>query len=210
MRKLIFFDLDDTLVRTHEKAFEKTKVIAETFGKKIRVELFREHYSRCSFEECVRQWFDNEIDPVEFRKRYDKIRHQFPYEQVGDIAHLFQELSRTYDVGIMTNSTRKGTEFKLSCIQLQTSYLVFVYHAGNSLAAKPFPEQIHHILSLGYTPEATTYVGDSINDLVFANNGEIRFYGVLTGITKREQFIAAGLPEEKILKDVCELSSCYE
>lgn len=195
---LLLFDLDDTLVRTHPAAYEKTVLAAAEYGRRISFKKFAELYGKMPFEECVKRWFDG-IDPGEFRTVYDTFRETNPYAPLGDVRGLLTRLKGRHDIGIITNSTEAGTRFKLRCIGIGEGELAMLYHAGNILARKPDPAQL---LAIKEGRADIVYVGDTLRDYRFARNADVPFYGVLTGLEKAEEFLHAGLTPERILPDV--------
>jgi HAD superfamily hydrolase (TIGR01549 family) len=206
---LLIFDLDDTLVHTHQKAYEKTAVTADSFGLSLTFEDFFKSYGKMSFSECLNFWF-GEINSTEFRRRYNTIREDFPYEPIGDVFNLLLDLSSSNDIGILTNSTQGGTKFKLRNLGLiGATFLSFVYHNGNLIKPKPDAAQIERIVESGYSRSDIVYIGDNVRDFEFASNGNVLFHGVLTGLTTRRDFEKAGVSSDTILNDVHDLKRIY-
>ncbi len=201
---MLIFDLDDTLVYTHKTAYEKTLVTARTFDKSLSFQDFKKVYSKKDFISCVRFWFDD-VDPEEFRKRYDLIRRDYPYEPIGDVSRLLNKLAQSNNIGILTNSTSEGTEFKLDCLGFtkdNRDVFDFIYHKDNSIAPKPNPAQIREIASKGFSLNEMVYIGDSVRDWKFALLGGISFYAVLTGIETKQDFLFSGLDKKRIIPNI--------
>lgn len=201
---ILIFDLDDTLIHTHKKAYEKTLAIATTFNKSLSFEDFKKAYGKRDFSSCVNFWFDD-IDPQEFRDRYDKIRRRYPYEPIGNVSELLEEFYQNHKIGILTNSTQEGTNYKLNCMgftKKNRSIFEFIYHKGNLIAPKPNPAQIKKINLEGFSLDDMIYIGDNIRDFEFASKGEISFYGVLTGLESKKDFLNAGLENNRIIDNV--------
>jgi phosphoglycolate phosphatase-like HAD superfamily hydrolase len=201
---ILIFDLDDTLVQTHKKAYEKTLAIAKTFGKVLSFQDFRKAYGKMDFPSCVNFWFDD-VDSKEFRSRYNTIRKQYPYEPVGNISGLLQKLAQENEIGILTNSTPEGTDYKLNCLgfpESKRNFFEFIYHKENSVAPKPDPRQIQIINSNGFSLDEMVYIGDNVRDFEFASAGGISFYAVLTGLETKNNFLNVGLDNNKIIDNV--------
>ena len=77
MENLLIFDLDDTLVNTHEIAYIKTNYIASKYyGLNLEFSCFKENYGKFDFNECVKKWFNGKINHDEFRHRYNIIAYE--------------------------------------------------------------------------------------------------------------------------------------
>ncbi|PIT94211.1 hypothetical protein COU00_00260, partial [Candidatus Falkowbacteria bacterium CG10_big_fil_rev_8_21_14_0_10_43_11] len=50
------------------------------------------------------------------------------------------------------------------------------------------------------------YIGDSLIDLQFANNVGVPFLAVTSGLTSREEFLAAGQPEDLVFPSIVEVA----
>lgn len=204
---LYIFDLDDTLVNTHQKAFEKTVRTAFYFGYDLDYERFCKAYGKMDFFSCLNYWF-GDLDVSEFREFYNSIRLDYPYFSIGNIKKLFEDLSIDNSLGIITNSSRDGTFFKLECLRqdgVDLEKLDFVFHGDNMVSPKPSPEQLKMIFCLGYQRKKTVYIGDNVRDFEFSLNGGIDFYAVLSGLETKEDFISRGLGEDRILNTVHDL-----
>lgn len=209
---LLIFDLDDTLVHTHKKSYEKTKYTAELFGHSLTFENFKKRYGKMDFESCVNLWFQN-IDAKKFREKYNKIRENFPYEPIGDISNLMSQLSKKHKLGIITNSTHQGTDFKLNCLGFEKNkrdIFNFIFHKHNMKHPKPNPSQIEKICNDGYNKSEIIYFGDNLRDYEFASNAGINFYGVLTGLETKEYFIKNGIKKSHIFKNIHEIKKIFK
>lgn len=207
-KKLIIFDLDDTLVETYHLSFLKTSVIAKSYNENFNYDLFKKYYGKLTLEECVHIWFDKKIAPEVFRKHYNLLRHNYPYKGIGDVKKFLHSLSKKFDIGIITNSTKDATEYKLSCLGLSSieNLFKFVYHCENSIKPKPHPDQINFIIDQGRKRESICYIGDNARDFDFAKRAQIEFFGVLTGLETTEGFLKMGLKKERILTTIHEFN----
>ena len=201
---MYIFDLDDTLVHTHLKAYEKTVCTAKMFGRSFDFEQFKTGYGKMDFHSCVRLWFEG-INPDEFRARYNSLRTSYPYEPIGDVLGLFSYICADNDIGIITNSSCEGTDFKLNCIGLcndRRGIFRFIYHKGNMVKPKPDSAQIEILCKQGYRRDDMVYIGDNVRDYDFAQNSGIVFFAVLTGLETTDDFLRSGIPADRILEDV--------
>jgi phosphoglycolate phosphatase-like HAD superfamily hydrolase len=208
---LLIFDLDDTLVYTHKKAYEKTKIIASIFNKTLTFEDFKRNYGKKNFTSCVKDWF-GDLDPIKFRNCYNLIRKEYPYEPIGDVIGLLEKLLQKHKIGILTNSTFEGTDYKLNCLGLtkdKRDMFQFIYHQKNLIAPKPNPHQIYKINQDGFSLDEMIYIGDNVRDYKFSLNGGISFYGVLTGLETESDFLNNGVPKSRILKNIHDLLNSY-
>ena len=68
-------------------------------------------------------------------------------------------------------------------------------------AEKPSPEGIEKVASaLGFKKSEAVYIGDAVIDFKTATNAGVRFTGVLSGVSSKEDFIAAGC--ENIVQNI--------
>lgn len=91
-------------------------------------------------------------------------------------------------LGIVSTKFRYRIEAFLRRENLKNIFKIII--GGEELAAhKPDPTGLNVAISkLKCTPENTIYVGDSVTDAQTANNANVRFIAVLTGVTPKQDF----------------------
>lgn len=124
----------------------------------------------------------------EFIRKADEVvlNKTFILDGVADTVSILK--SRGLLTGIVSTKFRYRIEDVLQRDGLSDLFGVII-GGEDVLEYKPDPEGLHAaILLLGVNKDRTLYVGDSLTDAVAAQNAEVDFIAVLTGVTTRADF----------------------
>jgi HAD superfamily hydrolase (TIGR01549 family) len=196
----ILFDLDDTLVNTYDTAMKRINKLSEMHeikksDKKTILDLIKN-------PERTRILSKKYSQAKEIFETYEKLRETIHVKPLAEINDLFSKLEEKFNLGILTNNTLEKTLFKLSKCGVQEGKLNGRLYCSNDIKhLKPDP-RCFNVLPEEIRKNKLIYVGDSIIDYETAIKAKISFIGVTTGQTSKEEFLKAGLEEDRILNNV--------
>jgi len=208
--KAIVFDFDDTLVQTVANSFEMHAETAKALG--LRVPLCEEFYSHWgkSWGDFLESLWPG-IDKNFFQEKFHELHENRFYPAVEGAVEVVSELAKDVSLGIITNRERKwlprrakqvGIDLKL--FEIISCFDDFGVPKPNIVTFKPFLDGFG---KKGISSKEMLYVGDNLVDLELAQKIGVEFVGVLTGITKEEDFVSQGLMERSIIPSVAALPS---
>lgn len=187
--KLILFDCDGTLCdsenflrRSIFSAFEQhqaDKILEQHlpafFSQPTGV--FMRSLENIIGAEKSRKIFDTFIETLEHeRSNSPQLEPTYP----GIIPLLDNLIERQYILGIATNKGRQGLDYFLTSNQLK-GYFSTLQHSQNS-TPKPAPQMVDNALyETGIARENCLLVGDTIADVLLAQNAGIKMIGVQWG-----------------------------
>ena len=157
-------------------------------------------------ELAVRTLWPNE-DEREFMRTWLEIERAHPIPFFPGTLETLESLYRYSILGIITQRDRKSAQQQ---VERLGSWFAFVIYLGDEEFKKPDPRAMDEALESykwsGVKRKNITYVGDTLWDLEFARAAKINFYAVTSGgHYTREDFLNAGLDENKILNSVCDI-----
>ena len=191
MKKLIVFDMDDTLVeskkvhyRAYQKAFEKNhlkKYPDKIVKKQIKfsgLEIMKNLYPEIKKPQA------NKIieDYFKFIKQ-ETYKYAKPYPKV---IPLLQQLSMHFKLAIVTNCRSNNIMPILNAAKIHPFFFEVIVGRTDVKQGKPSPEGINFVkkklkISKGYV------IGDSVKDLQAAKKARLTPIGVLTGFHTKEE-----------------------
>ena len=193
MSNLIIFDMDDTLVGTHD-------LISASFAHAIA------EYSRPRSSENVAMISGYSLScillqsvPSDYLGEALERYHEYFETHFDQSAQIYQSLKVTLtrlrkkgiDLAVLTGANRKWTEITLRESGL-TSFFSVVLTSDDVKVPKPDPAGLIAIVTkLGAKTECTAYVGDEVKDIRSSRNAGVRAVGALWGSWEREKLKSA-------------------
>jgi len=206
--KAIILDVDDTLISTSNEAFNNLNRTAEVLGiRKITKEEFLKYWGHTT-EKMVSEHWPNLV-MKKFRKAYNSVAYNNIYPLFEGARETLEYLKDKYVLGILTSRSKTSLPKRFSQVNLSLDYFKFIQTEDDTEFHKPNPKVFGPILKkfndIGIKNEEILYVGDHVFDAQAALSNNIKFVGVLTGTTKKEDFINAGVKESNILNSIKDL-----
>ncbi|WP_240419156.1 HAD family hydrolase [Paenibacillus periandrae] len=206
-KKVILFDLDDTLIDTFSKSYLKISYAFRNLEIPPPTMMeFGKVYGKSSFPTCMLEWLDEMQLPV-FMQYYEESKPHFPYILFSSIHELNQHFARAgVKVGIVTNTPADRIMSKMEQVGLHR--VAFDYVRSN--AKKPNPEGILSACSFFQVePSEVLYIGDSLIDLATARSSSVDFFAVTTGNTERNHFIESGVNPSYVFDSLSSLFHAF-
>lgn len=188
--KHVVFDLDGTLVSSHETIYKTTIYTLKMFGidKKIAPDKFNNLIGH-HFADIL-PMFDIHLDDYEeFINAYKK--HYFNFMQD---SYLYPDVIETlgglknhdYKISLLTTKAQDQTEKILSYFNI-TNYFDFIMGRRIGIAHKPSPEPLLIICKeLNITSSETMMIGDTELDIRCGKNAGSKTAAVTYGYRKKE------------------------
>jgi len=192
-KKLLSFDLDQTLIETKQAhylawkiSFEKNHVSVPE-RKKIISLLDGRHALA-----VAKALFPN--FPMQKLKRlrhehHEAIRKTAKYARQIDHARIvLKKLRKNYEIALVSNCSHLEIDAMLKATKLSKNLFDIIIGHGDVKRTKPFPDEIfkaEKILKMN----AEYHIGDSIYDLLAAAKAKVKGIAVLTGITPRQKLL---------------------
>jgi len=189
MSNLVIFDMDDTLVGTHDligASFEHAvakyshlkleEVDVETIsGYTLSMMLSRKVPSNC-LEEALDSYHEY------FRDHFDTTAVIYP-----SLKETVAQLCETVNLAVLTGANRKWTEITLRESGLSDFFPV-VLTSDEVKIPKPDPAGLVAIMrKFRISTEDTTYVGDEAKDIRTSRNASVHAAGALWGSWEKER-----------------------
>jgi len=169
----VSFDLDGTLV--HTKADYRYRIIpavlVELGGQHVSHEDMDEFWFGAHRGETIRNRFGLEPDAFwECFHRHDtpdaRSRDTVPYPDAVDAIRMIREAGKT--ISVITGAPSWIADIELAKLQREDIDHVFAIKTSR-YAEKPCPDSMHHVLrSLGREAHETLYIGNALEDALFA------------------------------------------
>lgn len=209
-KRAVIFDLDGTLLDSYAEALRRTEKIALMLGLPFDqriLDKIKSLWGRPAPEMIKACWPDTDIQA--FWVAWGALDSIRPYRLFPGTRKMLQELRRRkIIIGLLTQrGASTSTQLEKNKIK---SFFAFVHSTSGSSYAKPHPKSVEpcfeNLARLRIRPAQTLFVGDSVrNDWGLARAVGIDFVGVLTGNNTREDFMQAGLVQDRILASVANL-----
>jgi phosphoglycolate phosphatase len=214
MIKAIIFDVDDTLINTVDSVFEKFKKIAEILNvKEITRDEFINAWGHTTENLVSELWPD--LEYKKFKDAYDKFGYKEPYPLFdGAIDALDYVKNKDILMGILTSRRKETLILRAKQAGLDLDYFKFIQTEDDTDIHKPNPKVFEPILEkfndLGIKNNEILYVGDNLFDAKAALGNNLHFLAVLTGTTKKEEFLKEGVKEENVLNSIKEFKDWFK
>ena len=185
MRKLICFDLDNTLVYS-----DKCHVIAYDYAlKKLKLKLPKTEFLKSLFG-MPHQFIIKIIAPGLSEEKANKlvnlhddmlIKKTYKYaKQIPMVTKTLKLLKRDYDLALLSNSSHKNILFLLKGSKIDRKLFKVIIGNDDVKHAKPWPDEIFKAEKLEHH-KADFMVGDSIYDVIAGKKAKVKTIAVLTG-----------------------------
>jgi phosphoglycolate phosphatase-like HAD superfamily hydrolase len=206
--KAIIFDCDDTILATAKSRWSVLIETAAAFGVILEERTIQASWGK-PFDELIRSIVPS-LDHVQFIEAYSAaMRAHRPQPTLGAIDLIRGLWGLGICLEIVTSSSRDLIVQDLDVLGL-TSYFDNIYGFEQSQHHKPDPRvlagPIDNLGERGIRPEEVLYVGDSVRDYRVATGNGIEFYGVLTGLESRTDFLRAGVQAGSIVPNLQRLA----
>ncbi|MNB80284.1 Phosphoglycolate phosphatase [compost metagenome] len=207
-KKIILFDLDDTLIYTFQNSYLKITYALQQMNRSRytpTINEFIQVYGIIPFPDCMLQWIKKE-DLFDFLQHYEKSKEKLPYQSICSLDLLKNFLS-DHDLrcGLITNTPEDRIFQKVEQVFSREILFEFIFSNAN----KPDPIGILRAKQyFAVNGSEIVYIGDSLIDYATSLAANVDFIAVTTGTTKMEQFCDAGLITPRIYKSVTEILTC--
>jgi phosphoglycolate phosphatase-like HAD superfamily hydrolase len=204
----VLMDFDDTLVETYEIVHRWMQDVARTVGIRIPTEEeIRKLWGKPYLDVIGSLW----PDKIDF-DRYMAQERKAPYEYVPasrGAKEVMEYLMYRVPMGIVTSRRRDEFFAHAERSGLDLKLFKWLLTCDDTEYHKPDPRVfdiiIRDIENYGIAKAGVVYVGDNGYDFLAARDAGLQFFGVTTGVTTREEFLALGLEEKNILSSMAEL-----
>jgi len=206
--KAIIFDVDDTIINTSESAFINMNKAAEILKlKKISKEQFLEQWGHTTEKVVSSHWPG--LDIKKFNQVYDQIAYNNIYPLFEGARETLEYLKGRFILGVLTSRTSITLPKRFKQVNLSLDYFKFIQYSDETDIHKPNPNVFEPILKkfskLKIKNEEILYIGDHLYDAKAALPNSLNFIGVLSGTTKKEDFINLGVNPKNIISSVKDL-----
>jgi len=194
LRSLIIFDMDDTLVGTHDLIGASFKyAVAKYSSPKPRENniamISGYSLSRMLSQNVPSDYLNEALERYHeyFKTHFDKTAQIYPSLK----ETLTQLRERHIDLAVLTGANRKWTEITLRESGL-TNFFSEVMTSDEVKVPKPDPGGLITIMAkVGAKTEHTAYVGDEVKDIRTSRNTGVQAAGALWGSWEREELKSA-------------------
>jgi len=192
-KKLLLFDIDDTLVDSCDAIIQHHIDTAKRMQIRVPEEKEIRDLLGMPWDKFVQiVWPDVEIE--EFKTAYKSFPKQLPIKIYPGVMETLKKLKQSHTLGIITGRDEHTTYNFIPSLGLDLSLFSVICH-GNSKITKPDPkvfdfalEQLSKTGSV-FTLDESVFIGDSFVDCRCALAANIDFIGVLTGVMSKDDFI---------------------
>lgn len=197
--KYIIFDFDMTLVDTElGSIYSYEKAITKAGGK------FNKEQISVYMSEFLNKTYERIRNPLISEQEFEEEFYFYSHKKMATMSRLFpevkkvlSELSKTHILAIVTNKDILCINQIIKHHKIDTSMFRCIISCDDVTKRKPDPQGLELCMSkIGATPDECVYVGDSINDLIFAENACVKGIRV---VRDRDS-----LPNDNI---ICDLSA---
>jgi len=210
MISAVVYDFDNTLVATDEYVRQHIietaeRVLGKEEASKIMVldKLKAVQKANTPFEVIFTTTFGEELGKRILAAYRETAVHKPYFSSIGGVSLVNALKERSVLQGILTNRTRMVEE-RLS----QAGYpkLDFILTPPSDDLRKPNPRSFDRVIEFlqqkGVERKNCVSIGDHTDDYLAASGAGLRFIGVLTGLTTREDFLAKGLERQFIAENL--------
>lgn len=190
--KAIFFDHDDTLVRTKEAKFAQHKHVAHTYyGKVLSNEELRQHWGKPLPQlVCLLYGTDNSNEAL---ANHMSCSQSFPKEIFPETIPTLYQLQRLGKLtGIITATTYPSLIDDLSFFRIPQGIIGYLQTVEDTTFHKPDPRvfepAIAWLKERHVQPHEVLYIGDGLHDMRAALGAGFKFVGVETGLVSASEF----------------------
>lgn len=209
------FDVDGTLIDSPRHGIVSGQEVARKLGLRVpeEEEIIRVLTLATGFEQYLNEIWPGEVTPEDYDRVYRECGfHDMPIQVFPGTRRALRKIREKCFLGIISNRDRTSLERRLKQSDIDLGWFEVIQaiecEKSNPIR-KPDPEVFIKpcckIYAHGYSPEEAVLVGDAIVDYQTTIDTPVDFVGVLSGLTSRKMFLAAGVPGEHILNSVADL-----
>lgn len=210
MIKAIIFDFDGTLVKMSDRAYYNHIATAVKLGLRLpNKKKFFKHFGKPWNKVIKSLWPEASIyrfKKVHFKLHYENVKKFHGPKPINGLRKTLSRLKRKgYRLFIISSRDKKSLARNI--VRLKIDSYIDLYHAmEHSRHHKPDPRVFKPVYrKTKLKNHELLYVGDLPSDYDAAKRANILFIGVTSGLTKKKQFLKAGLKKFFILKSINEL-----
>ena len=206
-------DLDGTVLDSFREGQRRMFRAARNIGLPVTPEL--EKRAKSIWGQAVSQivstlWPSVNIDLL--RLEWTNIELSELISPIPGAIEALEKLREKFYICILTSRDRATTEYQISPF---VHLFDFVVTIDDVIFAKPHPKSMEPAMirfrNLGVSAGHITICGDTVEpDLKLAQNMKMHFYGVTTGVNRREDFMNAGLQEKFIINSIVDLLTVFD
>ena len=208
---LLCFDLDGTILDSYKEGLRRLLEIARSKNLPMDdsvLKIIKTSWSKSATSVVSDAWLNtNANEIIEEWERKDAAN---PLPFVDGTRETLEKLRKFFFLGILTNRSRESTLHQLERLG---DVFDFIYSAESF--PKPHPESMVNVFKkcqeLQINMGHISYIGDVPEaDWQLAQNVNIKFLGVLSGVSTCDDFLKAGLKEKFIINSIADLPAYYE
>ena len=185
MKKLICFDLDNTLIysdKCHVLAYNYAlkKENLEIPKRNFLISLFGMPHSRLI--ELIAPELD-EDDINKLTKLHDDllVKKSYKYTKaIPGVVKALKSLKKNYDLSLLSNSSHRNILALLKGARIERKLFKVIIGNDDVRHSKPYPDEIFKAQNLVHE-KADFMIGDSIYDIIAGKSAKVKTIGVLTG-----------------------------
>ena len=206
-KKLICFDLDNTLILSDKSHIEAYNYALRKMGYKMweHAKLVR-LFGRPKFEIAKLLTEGESTEEIcELLKLHHShlVRKTYRYaKKVNGVEEMLNIIKNKYNIAVLSNTRHKDINYLLKGSGLSSRYFKLIVGSDEVKHSKPYPDEIIKVEKLlKHKPEYM--IGDSIYDLMAAKHAKVKSIGVLTGHYSKKSLLEYN--PVAVLKSVAEL-----
>ena len=207
MKKLICFDLDDTLIYSDKCHLTAYDYALKEFKIKIKkpkfmVSLFGMPHRRL-IEIIAPELSKEQIEKTAKVHDYLLVKKTYKYaKQIPGAIKTLEILKKYYNLALLSNCSHSNIIALLKGAKINRRYFKLIIGNDDVKHGKPWPDEIFKAEHLDHS-KPNFMVGDSIYDMIAGKRAGIKAIGVLTGHTSSMLLKKQGA--DYVIKSVSEL-----
>ena len=209
-KKLIIFDIDDTLIFTYKNIYFKSNIAFKNLWiESLSYDKFIDYYRRNTFLDYVKKMNLSNSHYNSFLDLYKKAWNDIWLKSIWNIKNLiFYYINQWYDIWIITNWFWISTYKKLTFLNINPFIFKFILHADNLKFLKPSNNIFNMILKNELIKYSNVYyIWDWIIDYKSTINTKVEFIGVLTWLETKQSFNTMWVKNKNIICDIMALKN---
>jgi phosphoglycolate phosphatase len=191
--KVIFFDLDDTLLNSVEAKWAQHKFVAKKYyNKELSDEELLIHWGK-PYSKMVCLLYGTDEPQIAF-KYIQSCDNKYPKKLfVYTIPTLLYLKKLKKIIGVLTATSRESFLHDIKIHNIPISFFDYIQTEGDSDFHKPDPKvfqpAITWLQKKHIKPNEALYVGDGLHDMKAALGAGLNFIGVCTGLVTAKEFM---------------------
>jgi len=207
MKKLICFDLDNTLVYSDKSHVSAYNYALKKNNLKIKKPEFLESLFGMPHHKIIQIIAPNlknkEIHKLMKEHRDYLSKETYKYcKAIPGVIKTLKTLKKYYDLAVVSNASNKTVLALLKGAKIDKKLFKFIIGADQVKHSKPYPDEIFKAQKLEHR-KAWLIIGDSIYDIIAGKKANIKTIAVLTG--HYHELLLRKQNPDYIIKSVSEL-----